>query len=220
MPSVLVTGASRGIGREFCRQYLAAGWRVLAAVRDPKAALEGTVAHKLDVDDPASVVALGDAIDEPLDLVISNAGISGPRDDGPGNFPVEPWLQVMRTNVIGPALVADAFAPHLKRGKGRVLATISSRMGSIGALETGGRYVYRSSKAAVNMVNRLLSFDLKPQGITCIVLHPGWVRTDMGGASAPVSPEDSVRGMRQVLDRVGPKDTGAFFNYDGTPLPW
>jgi NAD(P)-dependent dehydrogenase (short-subunit alcohol dehydrogenase family) len=220
MPNVLITGASRGIGREFCRQYLAAGWRVLAAMRDPAKALEGTIAHRLDVDDPASVSALGQAIDEPLDLVISNAGISGPRDDGPGNFRVEPWLQVMRTNVVGPALVADAFTPHLVRGKGRVLATVSSRMGSIGALESGGRYVYRSSKAAVNMVNRLLSFDLKPRGITCIVLHPGWVRTDMGGSSAPVSPEDSVRGMRQVLDRVGPKDTGAFFNYDGTALPW
>lgn len=220
MPSVLITGASRGIGREFCRQYLAAGWRVLAAMRDPKAALEGTVAHRLDVDDPESVTALGRAIDEPIDLVVSNAGISGPRDDGPGNFRVEPWLQVMRTNVVGPALVADAFTPHLSRGKGRVLATIPSRMGSIGALETGGRYVYRSSKAAVNMVNRLLSFDLKSQGITCIVLHPGWVRTDMGGANAAVSPEDSVRGMRQVLERIGPKDTGAFFNYDGTSLPW
>lgn len=220
MPTVLITGASRGIGREFARQYSEAGWRVLAAMRDPAKALPGVTAYRLEVTDPADVAALAGTIDEPIDLLLNNAGISGPRDDGLGNYQLEGWMDAMRTNVFAPALVADAFTPHLARGGKRILATISSRMGSIGALEGGGRYAYRSSKAAVNMVTRLLSFDLKPRGIICVMLHPGWVRTDMGGAAAPVTPEDSVAGMRRVLDHVGPDDTGGFFNYDGSTLPW
>jgi NAD(P)-dependent dehydrogenase (short-subunit alcohol dehydrogenase family) len=220
MPTVLVTGASRGIGREFARQYAAAGWRVHATMRTPTQPSHDAVVHALDVTDANAVAALARAIDEPLDLVINNAGISGPPDDGPGNFPADRWLDTMRTNVVAPALVADAFAPHLARGEKRVLATISSRMGSIGALETGGRYAYRSSKAAANMVTKLLAFDLKPQRIICVVFHPGWVRTDMGGAGAPVSPEASVTGMRKVIDRIRPADSGKFFNYDGEPLPW
>jgi NAD(P)-dependent dehydrogenase (short-subunit alcohol dehydrogenase family) len=220
MPTVLVTGASRGIGREFARQYAAASWRVHATMRTPTQPSHDAVVHALDVTDAKAVAALARAIDEPLDLVINNAGISGPRDDGPGNFPAERWLDTMRTNVVAPALVADAFTPHLARGEKRVIATISSRMGSIGALDTGGRYAYRSSKAAANMVTKLLAFDLKPQRITCVVFHPGWVRTDMGGAGAPVSPEASVAGMRKVIDRIRPADSGKFFNYDGEPLPW
>jgi NAD(P)-dependent dehydrogenase (short-subunit alcohol dehydrogenase family) len=220
MPTVLVTGASRGIGREFARQYAADGWRVHAAMRAPGEAEDGVVTHRLDVTDPGSIAALARAIDEPLDLLINNAGISGPRDDGPGSFPPDAWAETMRTNVFGPALVADAFTPQLARGTLRILATISSRMGSIGALDTGGRYAYRSSKAAANMVTRLLAFDLKPKRITCVVFHPGWVRTDMGGTGAPVGVRESVAGMRKVLARLKPSDTGKFLNFTGEPLPW
>lgn len=220
MPTALITGANRGIGREFARQYEAGGWRVIATCRDPsKYDLEGEV-YPLDVTDPASVAALHDELNgETIDLLINNAGIFGPRGVTLGKIDYEAWDEVLRTNVLGAVRVAETFAPNVAGSELGKMVFLSSRMGSI-AESGGGEYIYRSSKAALNMAVRSLSVDLSGKGVICLLFHPGWVRTDMGGPSAAIEPPASVAGMRAVIDRATTADTGRFFNYDGTALPW
>lgn len=220
MPTVLITGASRGIGREFARQYEAGGWRVIATCRDPaRYDLEGEV-FRLDVTDPASIAALHDELyGEGIDLLVNNAGVFGPRGVAPGSIDYDAWQEVLRVNLLGAVRVAETFAHHVARSKLRKMAFLSSRMGSI-AETGGGEYIYRSSKAALNMAVRSMSVDLSAKGVICLLLHPGWVRTDMGGSSALVDVAASVAGMREVIDRATRADTGRFFNYDGTELPW
>lgn len=228
MPSILITGASRGIGREFVRQYAADGWRVFACCRNPAAAedlntlaaaSEGRITvHELDVDDETSVAALqSELAAESFDVVINNAGIIGSRGDGFGDIDYDAWAAAMNTNVFGPMRVANAFAEQL--GGEKKLITISSRMGSIA--NAGNRsIVYRSSKAAVNMVMKCLSEELTDRDVVTVVFHPGHVQTDMGGSAAPVSPSDSVTGMRGVIAGLQPADNGHFFNYDGSEIAW
>lgn len=221
MPTVLITGASRGIGREFARQYEAAGWRVIATCRDPsKYDLEGEV-FPLDVTDPDSVAALHrDLYGESIDLLINNAGIYGPRGLDLGNLDYDAWEEVLRTNLLGPMRIAETFAHHLEKSEKKKMVFISSKVGSITDNSSGGSYIYRSSKAALNMAVKSLSLDISGKGVICLLLHPGWVQTDMGGASAPVDAATSVAGMRAVIDRAGAADSGRFFNYDGKELPW
>ena len=221
MPTVLITGASRGIGREFARQYEAGGWRVIATCRDPsKYDLEGEV-YPLDVTDPASIAALhGELNGEGIDLLINNAGIYGPRGAILGAIDYGAWEDVLRTNVLGPARVAEAFADMVAQSDFKKMVFISSKMGSIGENTSGGGYIYRSSKTALNMVVSSLSVDLSGRGIICLLFHPGWVRTDMGGASATIDAAASVAGMRGVIDRATAADSGRFFSYDGKQLPW
>lgn len=221
MPTVLITGVSRGIGREFARQYEAAGWRVIATCRDPsKYDLEGEV-YPLDVTDPDSVAALHKELSgENIDLLINNAGIYGPRGLDFGNLDYAAWEEVLRTNLLGPIRMAEAFAHHLARSEKKKMVFISSKVGSIADNTSGGGYIYRSSKTALNMAVRSLSLDLSAKGVICLLLHPGWVKTDMGGASALVDAATSVAGMRGVIDRAGAAESGRFFNYDGKELPW
>lgn len=221
MPTVLITGAGRGIGREFARQYEAGGWRVVATCRDPsKYDLEGEV-YPLDVTDPASIAALhGELNGEGIDLLINNAGIYGPRGAALGSIDYSAWEDVLKTNVLGPVRVAEAFADMVGRSDLKIMVFISSKMGSIGDNTSGGGYIYRSSKTALNMAVASLSVDLSGRGIICLLFHPGWVNTDMGGASAPIDAAASVAGMRAVIDRATPADSGRFFNYDGKQLPW
>jgi NAD(P)-dependent dehydrogenase (short-subunit alcohol dehydrogenase family) len=225
MPVVFLTGASRGIGLEFARQYAAAGWRVIAAVRDPKQAdalraLPGPIEiHPLDVADFAAATRLGEKLrDEAIDVMIANAGISGPREMSPEAVDGEGWAEVFRINTMAPLAIAGALHRQVERSKERKAIAISSRLGSIAANTEGGRYIYRSSKTALNSVWR--SFAIDHPGLIAAVLHPGWVRTDMGGEAAPVMPTESVTGMRQVIAGLTVQDSGRFFNYDGTPLPW
>lgn len=219
MPSVVIVGASRGIGREFVRQYLADGWRVHASARrdgdldELKAA--GAVTHRADVTDEASLSAMAAAIGEPLDLLVVNAGV--------GSFEgrlaaVEPadWTRVMTTNALGPLLVARTVGTKVRDG-GKLVA-LTSLMGSIADNGAGGAWSYRMSKAALNMGFACLAIELRPRGINVAVLHPGWVQTDMGGDQAPLSPEGSVTGMRRVID--GLTTSGGFFDYTGKRLPW
>jgi len=231
MPTVLITGAGRGLGLEFARQYAADGWRVIAGCRKPaaakalkavKGARGGTVAvEKLDVDDGKSVRALAKKYaTDAIDVLINNAGIYGPRDMTPDTIDYDAWGRVLRTNTMAPLRVAAAFLPAVARGKSKIIATVTSWMGSIAANEAGGHYLYRSSKAAVNMVMKSLSIDVKDQGVTVAVLHPGWVKTDMGGPDAAIEATDSIAGMRAVIARLKKKDSGKFFNYDGTEMPW
>ncbi len=225
MPTMLVTGASRGIGLEFTRQFAVDGWTVLAACRDPAGAnalsvIDGAVTvHPVDVTDGASVSGLKDLVGErPIDLLLNNAGVIGSRG-GFDNLDYAAWAHAMDTNVFGPMRVAQAFAGNVLGSQRKQMVFISSKMASIAA-NTGGTYVYRSSKTALNMAVDCLAKELAPQGLTAILFHPGHVSTDMGGPAAPVTPQQSVAGMKGVIDKLTPEDNGRFLNYDGTALPW
>jgi NAD(P)-dependent dehydrogenase (short-subunit alcohol dehydrogenase family) len=221
MPTVLITGASRGIGREFARQYGAEGWRVVATCRDPSKYGPDGEARRLDVADPASVDALRQEVgDEAIDVLVNNAGIYGPRGAGLGGIDYGAWEEVLRTNVLGPLRVAEALVDPVGRSAGKKMVFISSTMGSIGNNTSGGGYIYSSSKAALNMAVASLSVDLSGRNIICLLFHPGWVSTDMGGASAPVDAATSVAGMRAVIDGATVADSGGFFDYNGHRLPW
>ena len=226
MPTVLITGANRGIGLEFARQYAEAGYRVHAACRTPGSADalgslgKGVKLHALDVTDHGRIEALAAGLEgEAIDIVSNNAGIYGAGQEF-GEIDYAAWLEVMRVNTLAPLKMAECFLPHLEAGKMKMIASITSRMGSIAENDAGGVYIYRSSKAALNAAARSLALDLAPRGITVIVFHPGWVKTDMGGAGALIDAETSVGGMRAVIKGAGPKDSGRFFNYDGTEVPW
>ena len=227
MPSVLITGANRGLGLEFTRQYAADGWRVFAACRDPArarnlAAAEGDVsAETLDVDDGPQVAALANKLSgQPIDVLINNAGIYGPKDVTRDTVDYDAWGQVFRTNTMSPLAMSAAFAANVAQGGQKKIITLSSIMGSIAENDSSGDFIYRSSKAAVNAVMKSLAGDLKSEGITVAVLHPGWVRTDMGGPDAAIEAPESVTGMRAVIAGLKESDSGRFLNYDGTEIPW
>ncbi|GAA5174699.1 SDR family oxidoreductase [Niveibacterium umoris] len=223
--TVLIAGASRGIGLEFARQYAIQGWKVYAGVRTPAKATElmrvkGVEVIPLDVTSANSIAgAAWHADEDPLDLLVVCAGLYGPETQGflaPGN---EDFDAVMHTNVLGPMRVIQAFADSLISRRGKI-AVISSTMGSISGTTSATGLLYRASKAAVNMVAKCAASEYGPRGLTVVSLHPGWVKTAMGGPNAQIEAYDSVLGMRGVLDRVGPADNGAYLNYDGTPIPW
>jgi len=230
MPTVLITGASRGLGLEFARQYAGDGWRVLACCREPEAAdelnrlaaaSEGRVSvHRLDVDDGASVAACREELTgAEFDVLINNAGIIGDRGAGLGDMDYAAFEACLRTNVVGPMRVTEAFADRFAAAGEKKLVTISSRMGSI-AETAPNAIIYRTSKAAVNMLMRCLSMELAGRGVTSVVVHPGWVRTDMGGRGAALTPTESVAALRKVIAGLSKRDNGCFFNYDGQPIPW
>jgi NAD(P)-dependent dehydrogenase (short-subunit alcohol dehydrogenase family) len=223
MPTVLITGANRGIGLELARQYAEAGWRVHACARKPAKAsalkaLAGDIRlHKLDVTNGRQIAALARALKgETLDLLVNNAGVGGTDE---ATDP-EPWLEVFRVNSIAPVRMLEACLPHLERSKHARVLNLTSRLGSIADNSSGGSYAYRSSKAALNAAMKSLAIDLEPKRIIVILMHPGWVQTDMGGAGAPITPQTSVAGLRRVIAEVNPSDSGGFFNYDGKPIPW
>ncbi len=237
MPSILITGASRGLGLEMVRQYGGAGWRVLACCRAPSSAdalnelaaeVGGALTvHQLDVLKPAEITALAEALsDTPIDVLCNNAGSLGVSIDamGPSNFgsiDYQMWRDVLEINTLAPTRVAEAFVEHVARSELKLMVFISTRMGSIGALEETGLYQYRSSKTALNLVVKAIAIDLKDRGIRTLAVHPGWVRTDMGGAEAPVGIEESITGVRAVIDEtIGNDETAQFYQFDGTPLPW
>lgn len=232
MKTTLITGANRGIGLEFCRQYAADGWRVLACSRYPEKSDELNQlaarypelirAHALDVADHVQIDRLAQLLaDESIDLLINNAGIYPDSDKGGfGHTDYAGWLEAFRINTMAPLKMAETFAAQIARGKQKTIVTITSKMGSIADNSGGGSYLYRSSKAAVNMVVKSLAIDLKPLGITAVVVHPGWVKTDMGGPNAMISAEQSVAGIRQVIDSLTLESSGTFFAYDGQVIPW
>jgi NAD(P)-dependent dehydrogenase (short-subunit alcohol dehydrogenase family) len=226
--TVLVTGANRGIGLEFARQYHGAGWRVIATARDPEAAKDlkalgaGVRIVPLDVTRPESVAALAASLQgEPIDLLINNAGQGvGFRIRPLADLDMDEFERVMQVNALGPVRVTQALLPNLKAGKGKTIVGLSSVLGSITANRQGGFYGYRESKAALDMFLRSLAAELGPDGFICIALNPGWVKTDMGGPDAQLAPEESVSGMRKVLEGLKPGDSGKFWSYDGTNIPW
>lgn len=230
MTTVLITGANRGIGLEFARQLLARGDRVVAACRNLDAATDlkqlGTDRAKLtllqlDVGDNKSITGFADKLQgEAIDVFINNAGVYGPRDSEFGNVTSKEWLDVLQINSVAPLLLTQALIGNLRKGKDRKLLYLTSKMGSIADNGGGGHYVYRSSKTALNMVVKSIAIDLKGEGFKAAVLHPGWVQTDMGGPNALIDTLTSVTGMLKVIDNLKPAQSGGFFNYDGSVIPW
>jgi NAD(P)-dependent dehydrogenase (short-subunit alcohol dehydrogenase family) len=230
MTTILIAGANRGLGLEFARQYAADGATVHATAREPaKAEALQTLAqksggrviiHALDVADAASVAALKTALGSvPLDIVIANAGIYGPRLQGWDTMDFDGWAQTMAVNTIGPLRLAQALHPGLKAGQGKTFAAITSKMGS-NVASGAGAFAYRASKAALNKVISALALDWKADGLITAAIHPGWVQTDMGGANADLTPPDSVAAMRKTIAGLSPAVSGGFFNYDGEPIPF
>ena len=216
MPNILITGANRGIGLEFARQYSADGWEVIATARHSSAELDalGITVKPLDLTDPDAVAAF--SIDQPLDLFIANAGTSRPMETQGAEI-ARGWQAMMMVNAIAPYQLGKALLPRMtERGK---MIAISSGMGSIA--DNGGGWVpYRTSKAALNMAWSSLAMEARGRGVTCVALSPGWVKTDMGGAGAEITPEESVSTMRALIDQLSIDDSGKFLRRDGSPLPW
>ena len=209
MPTALITGASRGLGKELVRQYAADGWEVI-----------GTERRDMDMTDVAQIRRYAAKLgDKPIDLLLCNAGISGKRGMALRSFDFQSWEEVLRVNLLGPAALAEALVDHVAASERKTIALMSSRLGSIGE-SSGMTLPYSTSKAALNMLGKGLAATLASRGIIVVALSPGWVRTDMGGSGAPLSPETSVRGLRKVIERLTPRDSGRFLSHDGTEIPW
>ena len=219
MPHALITGANRGLGLEFARQYKEAGWDVVATARQSSPELEalGVRVETLDMQDLDAVERFGERLDR-LDLLIANAGTYGPREVTSADK-ARDWAETFVTNTIAPFLLAQSVLPLVEASSGKLIA-VSTKMGSIEDNTSGGFIAYRSSKAALNAAWRSLALEARSRGVTAAVLHPGWVQTRMGGASAPLEPEESVAGMRRVIDALAPEQSGGFLGYDGGKIPW
>ena len=225
---VLITGANRGIGLEFTKQYAADGWKVLACCREPQSAvslqaLASTHSNieilALDVANFKQIDALALQLkDKAIDVLINNAGVYPHSSFGDTNY--DDWAEAFKVNAMAPLKMAEAFVQHITRSQLKKVVTLSSKMGSIDDNDSGESYSYRSSKTAVNMVMKSLSIDLKPYGISVVTLHPGWVQTDMGGKNALVSTTTSVAGLRTVIENLNIASTGNFIAYDGKEIAW
>ncbi|MCS6878324.1 MAG: SDR family oxidoreductase [Geminicoccaceae bacterium] len=224
MPSVLVSGASRGIGRGLVARFARAGWTVLACAREPGAIdLEGSGIERfaLDVTDPESVARLARALSgRPLDVLINNAGVYGPRETRLGAIDYDAFRAVLETNTLGPVRLTEALLANLRAGERKTVVTLSSIMGSIALATSPGGLLYRTSKAAVNMAMRSIAAELAAEGFTVVVVHPGWVRTDMGGPGATLSVAERAEHLFRLIDRLRPSANGRFFAHDGRELPW
>ena len=222
--TVLITGANRGIGLELARQYAAAGWRVIGTARRPDAAHElheiAQEVLQLDVTEQDSVDKLArDLADRPIDVLINNAGIQ-PLMWKLEEVDIGAFARSLNVNTVGPVRVVRALLPNLRSGERRKVVNITTNLSSIAGNTDGGFYGYRESKAALNMFTRSLAAELGPEGFICVVLHPGWVRTDLGGPDAPLNVTESVTGMRTVIDGLVPADNGSFQTYSGERMAW
>jgi NAD(P)-dependent dehydrogenase (short-subunit alcohol dehydrogenase family) len=216
--TILITGANRGIGLEFARQYASAGWSVIATTRQPSRELEslGVRVLSLDLSDPEALSSFAATFDDELDIFIANAGTNHPMEPvGPRN--ARDWQLMMMVNAIGPFQLAKSLLPRMTSA-GKMIA-ISSGMGSI-ADNHGGWIPYRTSKAALNMAWSCLAIEAKAHGVSCVLISPGWVKTRMGGAGAEITTEESVSDMRALIARLSIGDSGRFFRRDGSQLAW
>ena len=230
MTNVVITGANRGLGLGFVKNYLGKNVDVVSTTRDLKSSKE-LLALKEKFPNNLEILELdllkesaGDTLanfleEKPIDILINNAGV-GSTNQHFEAVSAKPWLEVLKVNLIAPLMITQSIINNVKKGSDKKIYFLSSQLGSIGDNASGGMYIYRSSKTGLNQVVKSLSVDLKPQGITVISLHPGWVKTDMGGPNAPVSIDESIEGMMQVINATDIRDTGRFLNYDGKELPW
>ena len=209
MPTALITGAGRGLGKELARQYAADGWKVI-----------GTRRRDMDMNNTEQIREFSARLKgEQIDLLFCNAGISGKRGMAIGSFDFASWEEVLRVNLLGPAALAQALLDNVAASERRIIAMMSSRLGSISE-SSGMTLPYSTSKAALNMLVKGLAATLASRGIIVVALSPGWVRTDMGGESAPLAPETSVKGLRRVIAGLKKQDSGRFFSHDGSEIPW
>ena len=209
MSTALITGTSRGLGKELARQYAADGWKVI-----------GTERRDMDMTDVAQIRRFAAQLKgEPIDLLFCNAGITGRKGMSPGSFDFDAWEEILRVNLLGAAAVAEAFLDNVAASQRRVIAMMSSRLGSI-TESSGMTLPYSTSKAALNMLVKGLAATLAARDIVVVALSPGWVRTDMGGEQAPLSPEQSVQGLRRVISNLSSKDSGKFLSHDGSEILW
>ncbi|MEP2101734.1 MAG: SDR family oxidoreductase [Parasphingorhabdus sp.] len=221
MGTVLIAGANRGLGLEMAKQYADNGWDVIGTAREPEKAAElnaigNAKTMQLDAANDSSVERFTNELgDQPIDLYINNAGIFGPQE-----FDRDGWLELMNVNVVAPVKLANALKDNIAKSNGKKMVVISSQVGSITENESGEMMYYRSSKAAVNQAWKSLSNQWKDEGLTLTMMHPGWVQTDMGGPHADLTPQESVSGMRQVIDNLHHAQTGAFHDYSGREIPW
>lgn len=223
-PVVLITGANRGLGLEFAKQYGDAGWEVIGTARKPDSAGDlnetGARVLQLDVVDAESVARLAADLDgQPIDLLINNAGILV-NQNVLSESDLEAAGRQLDVNVLGPMRVTQALLPNVRAGQKKIIVNISSGLGSIAGNESGGFYGYRESKAALNMFTRSLSAELADEGFIAVTMDPGWVQTDMGGSSAPLTPEQSISGIRAVLEGLTPADSGTYLRHDGEKQAW
>jgi len=225
---VCITGANRGIGLEFTRQYASDGWNVIACCRDLAQATDlqqlaqaypNIKTYALDVADFAAIEALAAVLkDVKIDVLINNAGVY--PHSSLQEADADDWLHAFKVNSMAPFKMATAFMPHIAASQLRKLVTLSSKMGSLDDNTSGGSYLYRSSKTAANMVMKSLSIDLQPYGISVAVLHPGWVQTEMGGPGGLIDAQTSVSGLRQVIANLNLANSGQFIAYDGKAINW
>ncbi len=229
MPTALVTGASRGLGLEFVRQYAEAGWTVHAGARDPdsatllvKAASLGDVhGHRLDVANHDQIRALADRLSgQPIDLLINNAGLWVGEDEAYGRVSDDVWMEEFRVHVFGTMAMCEAFVDHVAASDRKHIVNISSGNGSLGWDVNVGDYPYNTSKAALNMITRSMAVDLADRGIIVVAFSPGFVATDMSGPDADLTPAESIGAMRQLIETLRPTDTGTFRRYNGETIPW
>jgi NAD(P)-dependent dehydrogenase (short-subunit alcohol dehydrogenase family) len=226
VPTVLVTGANRGLGLEFARQYAADGWQVIGTCRNPAGAtalskLANTRVESLDITDPARLERLAERLgNEPLDVLLLNAAVHLQKDNTLADLDPMRWLEELRVNVIAPVILARRLSENVARSHQKKIVAVSSGSGSITNMQRTGGHAYKSGKAALNMTMRVLASELKPRGITVVPVAPGHTRTDMGGAEAPYAAEDSVALVRKVIAGLRFEDSGTFFNRDGSRLPW
>jgi len=214
MPTILITGAGRGLGQELARQYADDGWRVIGTERAAKAE------YPLDVTQRDQVARLAAKLKgAAIDVLFCNAGIIGKRGMALGSFDYDAWEEVLRVNLLGVASVVEALVENVAASERKVIAVMSSRLGSISE-SSGMTLPYATSKAALNLLAKGLAATLASRGIIVVALSPGWVRTDMGGAGAPLSPQTSVGGLRKVIAGLKPADSGKFFSHDGSTIPW
>ncbi|MCK9397299.1 MAG: SDR family oxidoreductase [Methylobacter sp.] len=231
MATVLITGANRGLGLEFCRQYAAEGWNVIACSRNPDDALDlNTLAGRrpdiqletLDVSEFEQIDALSQKLaDSCIDVLINNAGIyADNKSNGFGRLDYQAWTRSLVVNTEAPVKMAEAFLPQIKRSDKKLIVNISSLMGSIADNDSGGSIFYRSSKAALNSAMKSLAIALKDQSVGVVIFHPGWVRTDMGGPNGLINADESIAGMRALIKNFSLDQSGGFVKYDGTAMPW
>ena len=230
MATILVTGANRGLGIEFVEQYLNEGNEVIATYRNENSSIDliemgnersNLKLLQLDVSSNKSLNSFAENLGNlPIDIFINNAGVYGPRNSSFGNVDEENWIPAIKVNTIAPILMTQLIIKNIRSGADKKLIYITSKMGSIDDNKGGGAYVYRSSKTALNAVVKSLSVDLENEGIVVALIHPGWVKTDMGGPNALIDKDTSVRGMNEVISNLDISSTGNFYNYDGSIIPW
>lgn len=230
MATIFITGANRGLGLEFVKQYAQQGDHVIACARHLSQAIalselaqqySKIQLHELNVMDESQITQLSAVFkNQPIDVLIHNAGVGGFQCENLGSMDQKGWLEVLTVNTISPMLITQALLANILAGKGKTIIGLTSILASIDDNHSGGRYSYRASKAALNQVIKSLACELYDDGVKAAVIHPGWVKTEMGGSDGKITPAQSITGMKKVIKNLQLKHSGSFFVYDGTQLPW